>query len=94
MEARCEICKGDVPHPAEHYAVSKERPDGYWVCHKNLGRCRCARCDHLWRPRTIRIPGRCPACGETDDLFWADDGGWERAEKDRIRVADRDQYDV
>lgn len=96
MEATCEMCKLDVPHPAEHYVVSKDRPDGYWVCHKHVGKVRCAKCDHIWRPRlhAFKIPERCPSCSETDDLFWADDGGWERAARERLRVRDADPYDL
>lgn len=81
----CEICLGRVAVPDGHYQVTKERPDGFWTCHRDVGRCRCARCEHIWKPRWVKLPLRCPSCGETSDLFWADDGGWERAARGRAR---------
>jgi len=81
VQHKCEICCKKVPHSAEHYCISKERPDGFWLCHPHVGRCRCAKCSHVWRPKQVKLPNRCPTCGETVDLFWADDGGWERTAK-------------
>jgi len=86
----CEICHSDVPHDAEHYTVTKDRPDGYWICHKNVGKVQCAKCEHVWTPKTLKLPSRCPACSETCDLFWADDGGWEQAAREQS--ARRDDY--
>lgn len=91
MGLACEICREPVRDAGSHHRVTSDRPDGYWLCHKNLGRCRCAKCDHVWRPRAIKLPSRCPSCGEDSDLFWADDGGWERAAKERsARRSDAD----
>jgi len=80
---KCEICKLDVPDQNSHWQKTKDRPDGYWICHPHVGKVRCAKCEHVWRPRTdpFKIPARCPSCGEDGDLFWADDGGWEDAAK-------------
>lgn len=54
--------------------------------HPHAGKWRCARCDHIYAPspklRRGRLP-KCPGCGEAEDVFPADDGGWERAEEDR-----------
>lgn len=74
----CEICKQSVTAPHAHWSKTGVRPEGYWTCHSDRGKCRCAKCDHRWKPRVAKIPERCPACGEKDDLFWADDGGWEK----------------
>jgi hypothetical protein len=85
----CEICKEPVDEAGQHWAKTKDRPDGRWFCHPDRGKCRCAKCDHRWKPREVRIPDRCPACGEKVDLFWADDGGWENSD---LKVRD-DSFD-
>jgi hypothetical protein len=66
---------------------------GTWWCfmcttdlrlHPNAGKIRCAQCEHIWKPRgpTNPLP-KCPSCGETEDVFYADDGGWETAALER-----------
>lgn len=86
MPAACEICKGTVADPGTHWKVTKARPDGFWTCHAQRGKWRCAVCDHVYKPRKAVKPGDLPACSncrEDLDVFPADDGGWERAERER-----------
>ena len=90
----CEICEGEVPEAGAHFSTTKGRPDGYWRCHRSAGKVRCAKCDHVWKPRVAAFPARCPFCGESGDLFWADDGGWERAAAERVRSRSGSDYDV
>jgi hypothetical protein len=80
---KCEICKDPVDDSGQHWRKTKERPDGFWTCHPQFGNCRCAKCDHVWKPRKVRIPDGCPECSESDDLFWADDGVWEQAAREK-----------
>lgn len=58
--------------------------------HKHAGKLRCAKCEHIWKPK--KQPPQiqpCVNCGEQDDVFCADDGGWERAEKERAEDNER-----
>lgn len=90
----CEICAGEVSEAGAHFSTTKGRSDGFWRCHRSAGKVRCAKCDHVWKPRAAAIPVRCPFCGESGDLFWADDGGWERAAAERVRSRSGFDYDV
>jgi hypothetical protein len=90
----CEICKLDVHDPGQHYTVSKDRPDGFWRCHPHVGKVRCAKCEHVWRPKTTKLPDRCPSCSEDCDLFWADDGVWEQVARERSSRRDPEPYDL
>ena len=86
----CEICDAPVKDPGEHWKQTKEREDGFWSCHPDSGKWRCARCEHLWKPKR-RVKGqlpKCPSCGEDLDVFWADDGGWEKSNLSVCRDAD------
>jgi NAD-dependent SIR2 family protein deacetylase len=55
--------------------------------HVDAGKWRCAKCDHRWKPKSVprRSLPPCPSCKELDDVFPADDGGWERAAAYRSR---------
>lgn len=64
------------------------RGQGWYFCHPDAGLWRCAKCDRKWRPAKPR-PSRCPSCKEPDDIFPADDGGWERAEAERTAKLNR-----
>lgn len=45
------------------------------------GRWRCAKCDCIYNPKKSKVVVRpypsCPDCGEAEDVFPADDGGWD-----------------
>jgi hypothetical protein len=81
---RCDNCEAAVSNVDQHWTKAEERPDGFWSCHPDVGKCRCAVCNYVWKPREVKIPEKCPKCGERTDLFWADDGGWPRALTQRV----------
>lgn len=62
--------------------------------HPHAGKWRCAKCNRIYAPPAIKrktkgssLP-QCPSCREAEDVFPADDGGWERAEEERKGVVD------
>jgi len=88
IRIECEICEDTVKSDAAHWKVTKARPDGFWSCHPDLGKLRCSECRHLWKPRSNKDKiSPCPCCGETENVFHADDGGWEEIAKSKARDA-------
>jgi uncharacterized paraquat-inducible protein A len=63
--------------------------------HPHAGKWRCARCDHIYDPPAKLKPNhlaKCTRCGEVDDVFPADDGGWERAAEERSKLLTRSSW--
>lgn len=92
----CEICDAEVNDSGAHYVATRKDPhrDGYWKCHADVGKWRCAKCDRRWKPKKLTknaLPA-CPSCREDLDVFPADDGGWERAEAERQAAKYRNKW--
>jgi hypothetical protein len=54
--------------------------------HPHVGKWRCGKCDRIYDPPAKLRRGclaKCICCGEPEDVFPADDGGWERAKEER-----------
>jgi hypothetical protein len=54
--------------------------------HPHAGKWRCAKCECIYDPPKNLRPhhlARCTGCGETEDVFPADNDGWEAAEEER-----------